>query len=259
MGCYSRTIYQYSIKDIKIRNIKQVKDTMNTNIPRFIIVAGDVGAGKTTTSGLLYLYFLRKKIQIRYLYPKSFGAMEPLLKILAILAVPKEIRDYFYSRGARSGAVIEGAWKQGLKKLMPILFVLDLLSFVLYDLLLVKIPAILGSITILEEYILGFMADYIYFYYNKLCSKNITNVVLIILVKLLPRDAIILYLSAPYNELRSRWYQRQSIPVNKIYIASQRISVAILKSIQYKYKIKSFNTVLPLREVLKGVLSLIMS
>lgn len=194
---------------------------------KIICFIGPSRAGKTTQATMLSAQLRKLKIPHVKVYLKSFHGLVYLLLKFILFLTSNEVDSGF------NPMVAIGLYNPNLKDRLPhrFLLLLDQLTFSLLDLLLVRMPCILGRMVIVEEYIPGRVNDYLS------CPLpyrewSIVKILLKVNLALLPKDLFVVYLDCPYNVSKLRVTLTSSVLELPSYFENWRRVYRLIRNLQ---------------------------
>ncbi len=191
-----------------------------------IVFVGTVGSGKSTHSKLLATILRRRGLRTRFVFIKSFHGLSHL------------VLDVILPRltGVHNRMELIARKPHIIRALLPLILMLDFISFIYKFLLEIYIPLRLGRVIIVEEYIPATLADYAYLAWRAKTSNALLTMFFQAYLRLLALAPMIItfYLDAKDTELLSRWKTRGTPLEDKIYIAMQRSVLRKLASMLSK-------------------------
>jgi len=194
---------------------------------------GPSKCGKSTQAVLLYNSLRYLKIPGIYRYLKSFHTpVYQLLKLMLIL-IPcnkKQISTLLKLNPMFALFLLKPQLVK--KKLLIKTFSLfEELSFLLLDIFSVRIPATLGKVVIVDEYIPGRINDYLS---SMLRKSRLTKFLIKLNLAMLPRNIILIYLSCSYDVSKERALLHNKVPEPKNYFTNWQKTYLLIKKI-YPY------------------------
>jgi len=188
------------------------------------VLAGTVGAGKSTTASILYRYFLSKSVKVHKTFLKSYHFLSYVIICFLAICLSKgrfNLNPFMVIREKRPAL---------RKKLYGILLTLDFFEILILNLIRVLIPFKLGYIVIVEEHICGYLSDYLHYalvnpkFFHKYGSKIVT--LYLRFISSWPMQ--VFFLDAPNSVLKERWALRSSHPEVESYLNAQRAAINML-------------------------------
>jgi len=213
--------------------------------PVIIIVGGDVGGGKTTHSKLLVGYLVRSGVRAKYTHIKGFHLLSRLLLLIVLhLTGLNRVTVYINKYRVSPVRIIISANPVLFKKIFGILWLLNLIDIVGVLIARHYIPLILGLTVVVEDHVVGYANDMIYFIHffrHRVGEKNVPALPLLwIGLRMLltaARGSNIVFLYDPYYELLHRYRLRSTIAELPEYIASGRVALRLLKDLGLNAKV----------------------
>jgi len=204
-----------------------------------VIVGGDVGGGKTTHSKFLVGHLIRSGVKAKYTHIKGFHIFSRLLLLMMLYFIGlNRIRAYINKYRISPIRIIISANPNLFKKIFEILWLLNLIDIAGVLIARHYIPLTLGSTVVVEDHIVGYANDMIYFIHffrHRMREKNVPALPLLwIGLRIMltaARGSNVVFLYAPYYELLRRYRLRSTATESLEYIASGRVAFKLLKSL----------------------------
>jgi len=209
-----------------------------------IIVGGDVGGGKTTHSKLLVGYLVRNGVRAKYTHIKGFHLLSRLLLLIVLhLTGLNRVTVYINKYRVSPVRIIISANPVLFKKIFGILWLLNLIDIVGVLIARHYIPLILGLTVVVEDHVVGYANDMIYFIHffrHHVREKSVPALPLLwIGLRMMlatVRGSNIVFLYTPYYELLHRYRLRSTAAELPEYIASGRVAFKLLKNLGLNLK-----------------------
>ena len=186
-----------------------------------VAIVGPVGVGKSTLGKLLAFSFIRLGHKASLHFIKSFHGMTYVVWRLVHMVVLGK-----WSVSWLAPWYVLGRVRPELAKKLVILslYIDTLFALPLSIFSRVLIPKLLGKIIIIEEYLLGTIADYFFNLLRFSISFRRFNVLLKILIAMYGKfhPDIVLILDAEFDELFRRWKSRGYGDLQLFYVAYQK-------------------------------------
>ena len=212
-----------------------------------VVLGGDVGAGKSTHQAILVSVLRKLGVKVQPARIKSYKFVSMLfLKVILYVLFGLKIREYLMKTGYNPLRIfLEDYNKDLIKKLMPLLLLLNLVDVVLY-LFYLKIMLLLNYVLIIEDHIVGWfnaLLYHLYFlrsnsHYKNSMSRSLLKITTVLYQSSLKSDnhVIIVFLYCDINELSSRWRSRGSPPESNEYLMLGRIGWQYVRRILKNYR-----------------------
>jgi thymidylate kinase len=212
--------------------------------PCIIVIAGTVGAGKSTQIKLLHAYFSKRGLKVHKTYIKGFHGLSYALAFFVAKILGNKRQSYPLRTIHESNRNLE-------KRLLKLLLLLDFIEVLFLNLFRVFVFLKLGYHIIVEEHIIGYVSNHLHYstinpgFYTRYSSKMI-KIYTLLLSSLFH---VVFFLDAPDEELRKRWIKRGTPTELKSYLNSLRNASKLLE--KCGVKIVHISTVYPKIEVFR--------